>query len=134
MSKKLVITLEDDGTVYRGKKLIATVEDGEIKFKHYSYKKHAQEIEMLIVDGGEPAAEIIEDEPLFDTTVDPVTPKELFVEGEGKWYGEENPPVVEWRKKHWSAEAFDDKYGHKEILLKEIYNKHNLIYDRNNTD
>ena len=81
-----------------------------------------------------PVPELIEDEPLFDTTVDPVTPKELFVEGEGKWYGEENPPVVEWRKKHWSTEAFDDKYGHKEILLKEIYNKHNLIYDRNNTD
>ena len=136
MSKKLVITLEDDGTVYRGKKLIATVKDGDIKFKHYSYKKHAQEIEMLMSDEVEPITvpvpELIEDEPLFVTDIDPETPKELFSEGEGAWYGESNPPVVEWRKKNWSKEAFDDKYGHKEILLTEIYSKHNLIYDRNN--
>ena len=132
MSKKLVISLEDDGTVYRGKKLIATVKDGEIKFKHYSYKKHAQEIEMLMSDDVETTPEPVEDEPLFDAPSDPATPKELFSEGNGAWYGESNPPVVEWRKKNWSTEAFDDKYGHKEILLTEIYNKHDLIYDRNN--
>ena len=149
MSKKLVLSIEEDGSIYRGSKLIGKVVDGDVEFKHHAYRKHLEEIKLLLGEGDyddEPVADIglepivvpvpklIEDEPLFDTTVDPVTPKELFVEGEGKWYGEENPPVVEWRKKYWSAEAFDDKYGHKEILLKEIYNKHNLIHDRNNTD
>ena len=139
MSKKLVITLEDDGTVYRGKKLIATVKDGEVKFKHYSYKKHAQEIEMLME----------EDEPVADIGLEPIAvpipeydrvpehrtdcPKSLFSEGEGAWYGESNPPVVEWRKKYWSKEDFDAKYGHREAHLTEVYDKHNLIYDRNNS-
>ena len=37
-----------DGEVFRDGKLIATVrEDGKIRFKHYSYKKHRDEIEDL---------------------------------------------------------------------------------------
>ena len=132
MSKKLVITLEDDGTVYRGKKLIATVKDGDIKFKHYSYKKHAQEIEMLMEDDVEPITVPV---PEYDRVPEHRTdcPKSLFLEGEGRWYGESNPPVVEWRKKYWSKEDFDAKYGHREAHLTEVYNKHNLIYDRNNS-
>jgi hypothetical protein len=59
---------------------------------------------------------------------------DLFLVGEGKWYGEENPPVVEWRRENWSKEAFDDKYAHKEMLLQEIYDKHDMIYDRNNSN
>ena len=135
MSKKLIISLEDDGKVYRGAKLIATVEGGEIKFKHYSYKKHAQEIEMLMEGDVEtlddPVEEAIEeDEASVYEQAD--APKELFAEGNGIWYGELNPPVVDWRKKHWSTEDFEAKYGGKEELLTEIYHKHDLIYDRNN--
>jgi hypothetical protein len=166
MSKKLVITLEDDGTVYRGKKLIATVKDGEVKFKHYSYRKHADEIEMLKLTAdalAENNSLITADdlltssddldvgscEPVADIGLEPIVvpvpeydrvpehrtdcPKSLFSEGEGAWYGESNPPVVEWRKKYWSKEDFDAKYGHREAHLTEVYNKHNLIYDRNNS-
>jgi hypothetical protein len=138
MSKKLVITLEDDGAVYRGKKLIATVKDGDVKFKHYSYKKHQREIEMLMgeEDPSEPSAEpIAVPVPKYDRVPEHRTdcPKSLFLEGEGAWYGESNPPVVEWRKKYWSKEDFDAKYGHREAHLTEVYDKHNLIYDRNNS-
>lgn len=138
MSKKLVISLEDDGTVYRGKKLIATVTDGEIKFKHYSYKKHQQEIEMLMSDEdtAEPSPEPIAvpvPDPIPDTKVREDAPKALFVEGNGRWYGELNPPVVLWRQENWSKEDYDAKYGRKEDILTEIFKIHNLIYDRNNS-
>lgn len=77
-------------------------------------------------------AKVIEPQPLIDMDGDPITPLELFKEGLGAWYGELNPPVVLWRAKHWSKDAFNDKYGHKTELLEFIFDKHNLIYDRNN--
>ena len=43
------IKLKED-KVFRGRKLIATIEDGEIKFKHYTYKKHREDIEALMGD------------------------------------------------------------------------------------
>jgi len=137
MSKKLVITLEDDGTVYRGKKLIATVKDGDIKFKHYSYKKHADEIVDLMAEvaadiAPEPIAVPVPD-PIPDTNVRIDAPKALFMEGNGRWYGELNPPVVLWRQENWSKEDCDARYGRKEDLLTEIFKIHNLIYDRNNS-
>ena len=127
--KKMVIKLDDDGFVYRGTKLIAVVNDGDIMFKHYSYKKHLEEIEFLLHgDDNEPIADI----GLEPMDPKPKTPAHLLLEGEGRWYGESNPPVVEWRKKNWSKEAFDEKYGNQTDHLKEVYEKHNLIYDRNN--
>ena len=130
--KEMVIKLDDDGFVYRGTKLIAIVNDGEIMFKHYSYKKHREEIEYLMEDrSGEP------DEFAVDIGLEPIdptpkTPAHLLLEGEGRWFGESNPPVVEWRKKNWSRDAFDEKYGNQTDHLIEVYEKHNLIYDRNN--
>jgi len=127
--KEMVIKLDDDGFVYRGTKLIATVDDGRIKFKHYSYKKHLEEIEFLLHgDDNEPVADI----GLEPMDPKPKTPAHLLLEGEGRWYGESNPPVVEWRKNNWSRDAFDEKYGNQTDHLKEVYEKHNLIYDRNN--
>ena len=128
--KEVVIKLDDDGFVYRGTKLIATVDDGRIKFKHYSYKKYRGEIECLMGVWLEELRELEELEE--DADPKPKTPAHLLLEGEGRWYGESNPPVVEWRKKNWSREAFDEKYGNQTNHLKEVYEKHNLIYDRNN--
>lgn len=140
MSKKLVLSIEENGSIYRGSKLIGKVVDGDIKFKHHAYRKHLEEIRLLMSDtdadgsyDDEPVADIGL-EPLVDVKPDPVTPAHLFLVGEGKWYGESNPPVVEWRRENWSKEAFDDKYAHKEMLLKEIYDKHDMIYDRNNSN
>jgi len=140
MSKKLVLSIEENGSIYRGSKLIGKVVDDDIKFKHHAYRKHLEEIRLLMADedpegsyDDEPVADIGL-EPLVDVKPDPVTPAHLFLVGEGKWYGEENPPVVEWRRENWSKEAFDDKYAHKEMLLQEIYDKHDMIYDRNNSN
>ena len=89
--KKMVIKLDDDGFVYRGTKLIAVVNDGDIMFKHYSYKKHLEEIEFLLHgDDNEPIADI----GLEPMNPKPKTPAHLLLEGEGRWYGESNPPVV----------------------------------------
>ncbi len=98
--KEMVIKLDDDGFVYRGTKLIAVVNDGDIMFKHYSYKKHREEIEYLMGDrSGKPdELEVLEE----NADPKPKTPAHLLLEGEGRWYGESNPPVVEWRKKNWS--------------------------------
>ena len=142
MSKKLTITLEDDGTAYRGKKLIATVKDGVIKFKHYSYKKHQQETEMLMAQD-EPVADIgLEpiavpvpekiEKVVADLNGQPITPKHLFRSESGIFYGELAPEVVEWRKKHWSDEEYNSKYNTQEALLSEVFEKHNKIYVRNN--
>ena len=130
--KKMVIKLDDDGFVYRGTKLIAVVNDGDIMFKHYSYKKHREEIEYLMGDRSSEPDEFAVDIGLEPIDPKPKTPAHLLLEGEGRWYGESNPPVVEWRKKNWSKEAFDEKYGNQTDHLKEVYEKHNLIYDRNN--
>jgi hypothetical protein len=134
------IKLKED-KVFRGRKLIATITDGEIKFKHYTYKKYAQEIKLLLGDGRcddvpDPifAPEIEEvEEVIEDKDPMPKTPMSLILEGEGRWYGESNPPAVEWRKANWSKEAFDKKYGHQSEHLQEVYSKHGLTYDRNDT-
>ncbi len=78
-------------------------------------------------------AKAVDPKPLLDIDGDPITPIELFKQGNGAWYGELNPPVVLWRMEHWSKEAFSDKYGHKTELLEFIFDKHDLIYDRNNS-
>lgn len=92
-------------------------------------KKIAKKVEEPIADIGlEPM-----DKPLLDIDGDPITPIELFKQGNGAWYGELNPPVVLWRMDWWSKEAFDNKYGHKTELLEFIFDKHDLIYDRNNS-
>lgn len=99
-------------------------------------KKAPRKVARKVAKVEEPIADIgLEpmDTPLLDTDGDPITPIELFKEGQGSWYGELNPPVVLWRAKHWSKEAYEDKYGHKTELLEFIFNKHNLIYDRNNS-
>jgi len=57
-----------DGEVFRDGKLIATVrEDGKIRFKHYSYKKHRDEIEDLVLTAdalAENNSTITADDPL----------------------------------------------------------------------
>lgn len=113
---EMIIRLEDNGEVYRDEKHIATVKDGKIKFKHYSYKKHRDEIELLLADDEDP-----EDET-------PETPLELFNTPDGKWYGEEAPEVVVWRSEHWSRRAFDEKYAHQEELLANNFAKCGMKY------
>jgi len=127
---KMIIRLDDDGKVFRDDKHIATVTDGEVSFNHYSYKKHKDEIEYLVFGEYETTPDPV------DVKVDPKpkTPAHLLIEGEGRWYGESNPPVVEWRKKNWSKEAFDDHYGHQLEHLQEVYGKHGLTYDRHDTN
>lgn len=92
-------------------------------------KKAAKKVVEPIADIGLEPVDI----PLLDFYGDPITPTELFKQGNGAWYGELNPPVVLWRMEHWSKEAFSDKYGHKTELLEFIFDKHDLIYDRNNS-
>ena len=120
---KLVIRLADDGKVYRDDKHIATVKDGEVKFKHYSYKKHRDEIDLLLK--GE------EDEPEVETGEEPATPLELFNTAAGKWYGEEAPEVVLWRKDNWSWKAFEAKYQHQVELLCNNFANEGLTFDIN---
>ena len=126
------IKLKED-KVFRGRKLIATIEDGEIKFKHYTYKKHREDIEALMGDKPETEEVVETEEVIEDKDPMPKTPMSLILEGEGRWYGESNPPAVEWRKANWSKEAFIAKYGKQADHLTEVYAKHNLIYDREYT-
>lgn len=99
-------------------------------------RKATKKVAKKVAKVEEPIADIgLEpmDKPLLDIDGDPITPIELFKQGNGAWYGELNPPVVLWRMEHWSKEAFSDKYGHKTELLEFIFDKHDLIYDRNNS-
>ena len=105
-------------------------DDGSVKFRHHAYRKHLEEVKLLIA-GSEDYSEASEEESEVETPEEPVTPPELFLEGRGSFFGESNPPVVEWRKKHWSKEAFDKKYTDVE-LLQQVYAKHDMIYDRSN--
>lgn len=127
------IRIKED-SVYGGRKLIASIVDGEIKFKHYVYKKHREAIEALMENSSPVTAEPAENNPPI-TADDPMpkTPMHLILEGEGRWYGESNPPAVEWRRANWSKEAFVAKYGKQADHLAEVYEKHNLIYDREYT-
>lgn len=134
--KKMIISIDDSGRVFRGSKRIGKVIDGEVEWKHYAYRKHADEVELLLNgeqgEYSEEAPELPAEEPeeVVEEIEDPVTPSELFLEGEGRWYGEANPPVVEWRRKNWSKRAFDKKYAHRVEVLKEIYDKHNMTYEQ----
>lgn len=130
---KMIIRLEDNGEVYRDEKHIATVKDGKIKFKHYSYKKHRDEIDLLLADDEEPEEETpasvdIGLEPITYDDETPETPLELFNTPDGKWYGEEAPEVVVWRSEHWSKRAFDEKYAHQEELLANNFAKCGMKY------
>lgn len=122
MSKTLTIRLDDDGSVYRGDKLIATVDGDDITFKHHAYKKHRDEIEYLTRGDYTESPEPV-DIGLEPIQSDPVTPIELFKMGNGGFLGEENPPVVLWRKDNWSLESFQAKYAHQEELLRNNFEK-----------
>lgn len=124
MSKKK-IRLTDDGLAYLGDKHIATVTDGEIKYKHYTYKKHKDDIEYLLFGELEETPDTVDDQPNDET---PTTPLELFNTPDGKWYGEEAPEVVVWRSEHWSKRAFDEKYAHQEELLCNNFAKCGMKY------
>lgn len=131
MSKTLTITLTDEGQVFRGDKLIATVAGDEISFAHHAYKKHRDEIDFLISGNAPDPDEDVDEAPrrTLASNAPPTTPSELFREGEkAGWYGEENPPVVEWRRDNWSKEAFAKRYGHKTQVLTEIYEQEGLEY------
>lgn len=121
--KKLTISLHDNGEVYRGDKLIATVSGDDITFKHHAYKKHRDEIEIIMSQGDlDLDDEQEEEEP-------PVTPAHLFLEGNGRWYGEANPPVVLWRKDNWTLKQYDAKYGDRFDVLCEIFDKEGMKYE-----
>ena len=96
------IKIKED-LVYRGKKLIATIDGDEIKFKHHAYKKHREEIESLL----EPVADIGL-EPMPSTPVDDATdaPIEFSLTAHGKRMGEETPEIVVWRQNNWSPEKY----------------------------
>lgn len=123
----MTISLAEDGKVFRDDKHIATVTGDDIDFKHYSYKKHREEIEMLMED----------DEPIADIGLEPIsggeplTPIELFNTSTGKWYGEEDPHVVNWRSEHWSKRSFDERYAHKEELLHNNFAEQGMKYKPN---
>ena len=138
MSKKLIISLEDDGSVYRGRKLIAVVVDGDITFKHHAYRKHLEEIKLLISDTD--AEGSYDDVPsAIEVPVPPVAPvdkmpeadapKHFFSEGNGKQMGEETPCVVEWRKAHWHKVKFDARYAGKRDILEFNYAKEGKKYN-----
>ena len=129
------ITIDEENTIFRGTKLIGWIEDGDINLAHGAYKRHLDEIELLM-DQDDPEAQkkTSPEQSFAGDSANPKTPAHLLLEGEGAWYGEENPPVVEWRKKYWGKKAFDEKYGHQTALLTEIYIKHDMIYDRDNSN
>ena len=124
----MIIRLADDGKVYRDDKHIATVEGGEIKFNHYSYKKHKDEIEYLVFGEYETTPDPVDVEP---ETKDPRprTPIELTNTPSGKWYGEEDPHVVNWRQEHWSPEEFEKRYSHKTELLYNNFAEQGMKYN-----
>lgn len=142
-----IITIDED-CVYLDGKLIANIKDGgSIKWKHYSYRrKFMDEVEDAIAqnadngsyelsDASEGELEVNTPEPTSDRLEDqPVTPIEFFKMGEGNFYGEMNPPVVDWRWENWSKGAYFARYGAKEETLQNVYARHDLIYDRTNTD
>ena len=128
-----------DGEVYRDDKLIATVKDnGKIRFKHYSYKKHRDEIEYLISGDAEGEPVDIGLEPI-EVPVPEVTevdrqphsdaPKHFFEEGNGKHMGEETPCVVEWRKSNWTKDRFNAKYASQRDILEFNYNLEGKKYN-----
>ena len=126
---KLVIRLADDGKVYRDDKHIATVKDGEVKFKHYSYKKHRDEIDLLLK--GEDTIPLEDVKKSLMPEEEPATPLELFNTAAGKWYGEEAPEVVLWRKDNWSWKSFEAKYQHQVELLCNNFANEGLKFDIN---
>ena len=123
------LRLTDDGYAYIGDKHIATVIDGEIKYKHYTYKKHKNDIEYLLFGELETLPDAVDDEPEDEPEDEtPATPLELFNTPDGKWYGEEAPEVVIWRSEHWSKKSFDEKYAHQEELLANNFAKCGMKY------
>ena len=119
MSEKIRLK---DGKAYRGDKLVAWYDGDELKFKHWKFKALKEEIEelKLAVNNSLITAD---DDP------EPQYPQELISMGKhGAWFGEEHPYVVEWRKKHWSKEAFDKKYEFKYELLCNNYDAEGMKY------
>ena len=126
------ITLDSGGKIFRGNKLIGKVNsDGSVKLNHHAYRKHLDEIELLIA-GSQIDSEASEHDLGDEISDQPVTPIEYFQMGEGDFYGESNPPVVDWRWEDWSRAAYWKRYGGKGDLLREVYAKHDMIYDRSN--
>ena len=113
--KSLTIKLNNDGGIYRDDKLIGKLDDGEIIFNHHAYRKHTEEVQLLMAGDSQPE---LEDDEVDET---PAAPAALFLEGNGRWWGEESPFVVEWRREHWSRAAWLMKYGHQEELLANNY-------------
>ena len=129
------IRIDEENSIWRGTKLIGWVQNGEINLSHGAYKRHLDDINLILDKDNPDAQKKTSPEQSFaGDSANPKTPAHLFLEGEGAWYGEENPPVVEWRKKYWGAKAFDERYGDETDLLTEIYIKHDMIYDRNNSN
>ena len=120
---KSILNLQSNGEVYRDDKLIATISGEDITFKHHAFKKHEDEIKSMMEDsawGGVIA---------LPSGEQPQTPAHLFLEGNGRWYGEESPPVVLWRKENWSLEAYDSKYGHQQELLTNNFEAEGMSYE-----
>ena len=124
---KSILNLQSNGEVYRDDKLIATISGSDITFKHHAFKKHEDEIKSMMENAPQAMPQAI---PAAITPGDqPQTPAHLFLEGNGRWYGEENPPVVLWRKENWSLEAYDSKYGHQQELLRNNFKAEGMSYE-----
>ncbi len=112
------ITLNPDGTVYRGEKHIATVKDGVPKWRHHTFKsKYSATVDYLI--NGE-----CESEP-EDEKAPPMSDKFIPQPNENRtshytpvkepapamdFRGDRTPGYPEWFLKQNGQEKYDEKY------------------------
>lgn len=100
------IKLNPDGTVYRGEKHIATVEsDGDINWKHWTFKKkHRDEVDSLV------RGEDIPPEEVLSTRSGTTFIKEIVPPPAMDFRGDRTPGYPEWFLKQNGQEAYDKKY------------------------
>lgn len=122
------ITLNPDGTVYRGDKHIATVEgDGDIKWNHYSYKaKHSEAVDSLArgFDGTDEHGPLVYGEMPAHSQKFRVKASEMSTgkshgntlselsdpEPPTDFRGDRTPGYPEWFLKQNGQEEYDEKY------------------------
>jgi hypothetical protein len=102
------IKLKDDGEVYRGEKHIATVEDGGVKWEHWTLKKkHEEEVEALLT--GDVKMEPIPPNPKINPEVQ-YKQTEAEPEPPMDYRGDISPGYPEWYLRANGQEAWDEKY------------------------
>lgn len=113
MSDKQKFKLED-GKFIRlsdSKEVANLGENGRIENLHHKREQYREELEALALRAGELTPN---KKPEMEVSPEPSggdAPRELFK----KTLGDVTPEVIEWRRKHWPAKRFSEKYKGRNI-------------------